>query len=169
MSIQVLRSFLTESQIPFPSLQYITGEVNYGGRVTDVWDRRLLNTILRRFYTPKILEPVHSLTASEVYRIPEEFGTDHERTYSDYIHTLPLSDEVEVFGLHPNANVTFQSKEASESFDILQAIHNSHIETELSGGAHSQIQMILASLPDPLKSNDIDTQPDPLVSHLPYQ
>jgi dynein heavy chain len=40
---------------PFEALQFVTGEINYGGRVTDDWDRRCLLTILRKFYAPAIL------------------------------------------------------------------------------------------------------------------
>ncbi len=41
--------------VPFEALQFVTGEINYGGRVTDDWDRRCLLTILRKFYNPNIL------------------------------------------------------------------------------------------------------------------
>jgi dynein heavy chain len=34
----------------------MVAEANYGGRVTDPKDRRLIKIILRDFYTPKILE-----------------------------------------------------------------------------------------------------------------
>lgn len=41
--------------IPWESLIYITGTINYGGRVTDDIDKRLLLTIMKRFYTPELL------------------------------------------------------------------------------------------------------------------
>lgn len=47
-SIVMLKNFLDESEdrIPWDAIKFMVGEINYGGRVTDDWDRRLLNSIL---------------------------------------------------------------------------------------------------------------------------
>lgn len=41
--------------VPFAALNYSIGECNYGGRVTDDKDRRLLVAMLDRIYQPAIL------------------------------------------------------------------------------------------------------------------
>ena len=52
-----LKMFLDSEaeEIPWDAMTYVTGHINYGGRVTDDWDRVCLLAILKRFYTIDIL------------------------------------------------------------------------------------------------------------------
>ena len=47
--------FLTEyTETPFDALYYLAGECNYGGRVTDDKDRRLILSLLSIFYNEQV-------------------------------------------------------------------------------------------------------------------
>ena len=53
----VLYMLLNEQeQEPWDALNFVIGEINYGGRVTDDWDRRCLKSILKNFVVTTILE-----------------------------------------------------------------------------------------------------------------
>ena len=42
--------------VQYEAISYLTGECNYGGRVTDDKDRRTLLTILKKCYCPSIVD-----------------------------------------------------------------------------------------------------------------
>ena len=50
LNTYLARAFSEQQQIPWQSIRYVIGEVNYGGRVMDDWDRRLVNCYLEEFF-----------------------------------------------------------------------------------------------------------------------
>ena len=51
----------------FQVLKYTAGHINYGGRVTDDWDRRCIMNILNDFYRPTVLSEDHVFSESGIY------------------------------------------------------------------------------------------------------
>jgi dynein heavy chain len=96
-----LKMFLDQYDlVPYEALNYMAAEANYGGRVTDPMDRRLIKIILKGFYSEAILEDGFKMTEDSTYRVLDDatFGSS-----LDYIKNLPMNDSTEVFGLHKNA------------------------------------------------------------------
>ncbi|KAJ3086325.1 Dynein heavy chain 7, axonemal, partial [Quaeritorhiza haematococci] len=118
ISMRQLQMFLDEYQeIPFKALTYLTGECNYGGRVTDDWDRRTLMNILSNFYcTPLIDEPSYRFSSSGIYYAPNRGGYDG---YVEHIKQLPLNQRPEVFGIHENGDIARQLSETKAIFDSI--------------------------------------------------
>ena len=48
-------------------LLYTAGHINYGGRVTDDWDRRCMMNVLQGFYCKDSLVEEHKYSESGVY------------------------------------------------------------------------------------------------------
>jgi len=102
----MLKLFLNgQEEIPWDALTYVTGQINYGGRVTDDQDRRCLMTILAMFCTPDSLKDGYKFSNSGLYYAPSDGPLER---YREYIEELPMNEKPEVFGLHENANIKFQ-------------------------------------------------------------
>lgn len=78
-------------------------KINYGGRVTQTQDIRLIGTILEGYINPDILVEGHKLSESGIYY---SLAPGDKEDYMDYIRTLPLNPDPEAFGLHDNAQIT---------------------------------------------------------------
>lgn len=56
--------------IPYKVLNYLGAEINYGGRVTDDKDVRLIKSILKKFITGDIFKPDYKFSKSGLYYAP---------------------------------------------------------------------------------------------------
>ncbi|KAI5743615.1 hypothetical protein M8J77_020226 [Diaphorina citri] len=112
ISLVQLKMFLDQySDVQFEALRYLTGECNYGGRVTDDWDRRTLNTILYKFFCPAALEDENYLfDPSGFYYTPNEPDYDG---YLNYIKNLPLVASPIIFGMNENADILKDQQETN--------------------------------------------------------
>jgi len=105
ISKRQLKMFLDSyDETPFTALQYLAGQLNYGGRVTDEWDLRALNCILADFFIPEIMDDDYVFSRGGEYHAPVSGGDMDD--YRSYINDLPQLDDCDVFGLHENVNIT---------------------------------------------------------------
>lgn len=109
-------------------LNYLGSEINYGGRVTDDKDVRLIKTILRQYIQEGIIRDGFKFSESGKYMsIP---GTTQE-DYLTYIRDLPFNPHPEAFGLHENAEITTNQTETRR---VLESILSIQPRSSSSGG-----------------------------------
>ena len=150
-----LKMFLTGDYIPWDALTFISGEITYGGRVTDDWDQRCLRTILTRFFAPETLEPGYLFSDSGIYYAPEApYITD----YREYIDGFPMTDDPEIFGMHDNANITYQMQEGHA---LIRTVLSVQPRTSTGGGGKTSdhivyelAESVLSKFPEILDLDD---------------
>lgn len=93
------------------AMKYMVCEVQYGGRITDNLDRELFNTYGDLWIHDQCFTTGYSFNNKTdfSYQIPD--AAEHAR-FLEYINKMPSKDSPEIFGLHPNADLTFRLKES---------------------------------------------------------
>ena len=65
-----------QKEVPFETLVYLIATINYGGRVTDKRDERLIDGILRKYMNKDIMNKIYNYTQNGQYYNPETLELD---------------------------------------------------------------------------------------------
>ena len=107
----MLKNFLLENdEIPWDALKFMTGSINYGGNVTDDFDRILLLNILNIFQNDEVVHMQdYKFSKKGTYFVPV-----HEKISQIRLHIdkMPNQDDPEIFGMHSNANIAYLRSES---------------------------------------------------------
>ncbi|EFN74803.1 Dynein heavy chain 8, axonemal [Camponotus floridanus] len=98
-------------------VRYMIGEVQYGGRVTDDYDKRLLNTFAKVWFTDALF--------AEGFVFYKGYPLLIFKVVSDYlkaIDAMSTIDPPQVYGLHPNADITYQSNTTQTVLDTIISV-----------------------------------------------
>ena len=155
----VLENYLRNyEQIPYSDLQYIYGEIMYGGHITDDWDRRTNGTYLKVIIEPRLFQGMQ-LTRAPGFKSPDPVKFDHDR-YDKYIEESLPAETPQMFGLHPNAEIGYLTNTAETLFSNVMTIQGG----SSSGAGKKQedvvkeiIDKFLAALPEDFNMVEINS------------
>jgi dynein heavy chain len=131
-----------DGEVPWDTLLFVVGHINYGGRVTDDNDRRCLIAILEKYVTPKILDTDYTFSDSGTYKCPANSDSMTVEDWNNLVKNWPLSEQPEVFGMHDNANISFMSQESENLLSVVLSIQ----PRESGGGGGKSAEEIVAEL-----------------------
>jgi len=123
----VLNNYLNNSEalgtdVPWPDLRYIFGEIMYGGHITDYWDRRVNNTYLTVLVTPELLVGCNLTPAyNQGFKSPDSSKMEYIG-YVKYIEERFPLEQPQMFGLHPNAEIGFLTNQGISIFNTIREI-----------------------------------------------
>lgn len=141
--MQQLHIFVDEApadRIPFAALNYLTGECNYGGRVTDKHDRECILEILKDFFCSKIFDEDYKFSPSGIYYAPKHGPLT---SYIEYAKSMPQYSQPEIFGFHENAAITKNLNETAESLAAIMST-----QSQEAGGDNSNADAAFNSQAD---------------------
>ncbi|VEL37412.1 unnamed protein product [Protopolystoma xenopodis] len=122
--------FKSQQGIDWKCTRYMIGEIQYGGRVTDDFDSRLLITLTRAYFQEMMFSPDFEIFTN--YPIPRL------QQVSDYLNfianDLPARDAPEVFGLHSNAEITYSTQTTCYILSTIVSIQPKDSSDQASDG-----------------------------------
>lgn len=118
--------------VPYDAIAYLTAECNYGGRVTDTWDRRAIVTILADYINPDVVADNHYKFADvdERFMVPRK--TEHREILRYVDENYPSLAAPDIYGLHANSGITRDLQTSKTLLDSMILILGSEVA---SGGA----------------------------------
>jgi dynein heavy chain len=147
--IQLVEFIKSYSQVPWGAIHYVIAEANYGGRVTDPADRKLINFILKDILNEDMLKTNFRFSGIKEFVLPVD-GTYQE--HLKFISELPEIETPAIFGLHDNANITYAINDTNSVFGstllTLPKLVSAKSGSSLSDDVKAKAQDVLNKLPE---------------------
>jgi dynein heavy chain len=164
ISVRLIAMYLDKAltlgePIPWETLRYLIGEAMYGGRVTDDFDRRVLNCYLEEYKGDFIFDENQPFFFSQVgygYNVPR---VGDLALYQEKIKAFPMTQPPAVFGMHSNAEITYLTTSVKNMWDGMLAMQTG--DSGGGGGGGSREDYILK-----LATDIQNTVPDQEVKFL---
>lgn len=147
ISEDVLSIYLDEYEdTPWDALKYLIAQVNYGGRVTDDWDRRLMSVYIASFFHKRVLELNQAKLSEDCleYFVPTDGDLS---SYGEYIRHLPQEDSPAAFGQHANAEIASQIEDGRHLVATVLSLQPTSV-SEGGVGLDAQVHDICLTLVD---------------------
>ncbi|KAH8395340.1 hypothetical protein KR222_010165 [Zaprionus bogoriensis] len=147
LQISVLQLSMLLNQyehVPYDAISYLTSECNYGGRVTDNWDRRAIVTILADFCNAQVVsDNRYRFANDDRYILPRK--TEHREILRYLDESMPTLAPPEVYGLHANSGITRDLQTTKTLLDSMLVLLGSEAAGS-SGSGVSPEQMVLDTI-----------------------
>lgn len=131
-SLRVLESLLKDAdarktkELSWAPLRFLVGEIQYGGRITDLWDVKLLQAYVEKYFCQGSIEPGHHIFKD--YPVP---AVSDISVIRKEIESLPQYDSPELFGLG------LQAEEVANTIQVNAMLHEMGSAIDTPGKAET--------------------------------
>jgi len=119
MKAHMVDAEMRKAEVSWGAIQYMTCEIQYGGRITDGFDRRLFNTYGERWQCPRVFEPEFEFGDGDKAKGYTVMRYGEIGRYRSEIENLADDDHPEAFGMHGNADITYRTKQTKACLDTI--------------------------------------------------
>ncbi|CAF4048027.1 unnamed protein product, partial [Rotaria sordida] len=123
-----LDDMIPKLNISWKAFRYMISEIQYGGRITDDRDRRLMITHAKKWFNDLLFSS--DFKFYDGYSIPKVKRLDE---YIDYVDKFPLIDPPQIFGLHSNADITYSTNRTKSMLEKIIHIQPKEASSNISG------------------------------------
>lgn len=163
----VLYNYLEANvKVPWADLKYMFCDIFYGGHIGDDLDRRLMRSFMDSLMSDALFEDGKYFAPD--FPAPPPMGYDG---YKQFIAESLPEESPKIFGLHPNAEITFLTQQSVDLFSMLMQLQPRSAGSSNAGEmtreerCKQQLEDILDALPEGFNMMEIT---DRVEERTPY-
>ncbi|XP_047526251.1 dynein axonemal heavy chain 8 [Pieris napi] len=146
--------------VSWTTVRYMISAVQYGGRVTDDYDNRLLGTFTRVWFADQLFD--------EDFQFYKSYGIMKFKNIPEYleeIDKMKTVDPPQAYGLHTNADITYQRSVTQQLLDTILSIQP---KESSSGGGETREASVYRQSKEMLEKVPPNFDPHEVKERLRY-